>query len=150
MCALLAICAPLAIYSANFLDEIYKKATEDATICVKSYQKLLEDRMGVGVVASELVVGRGDTRDEIVDYVEASKADMLIMGSRDMNALKRYNCNGPWQFSLVFDVTAHLSEAQETTAFTIVTVPCSLSRSPSTRRDGTDDDDDHNCESAIK
>ncbi len=79
----------LAIYSANFLDEIYKKATEDATNCVKKFQKRLEEKLG-GPIACELIVGRGDTRDEIVDYVEASKADMLIMGSRDMNALKRY------------------------------------------------------------
>jgi nucleotide-binding universal stress UspA family protein len=79
----------LAIYSANFLEEIYKKATEDATACVKKFQKRLEEKLGGDSVACELVVGRGDTRDEIVDYVEASKADLLIMGSRDMNALKR-------------------------------------------------------------
>ena len=73
------------------MDEIYKKATEDATLCVKKYQKRLEEKVGSGSegMACELVVGRGDTRDEIVDYVEASKADLLIMGSRDMNALKR-------------------------------------------------------------
>lgn len=69
------------------MDEIYKKATEDATNCVKNFQKRLEEKLGP--IACELIVGRGDTRDEIVDYVEASKADMLIMGSRDMNALKR-------------------------------------------------------------
>lgn len=79
----------VAVYSANFLEEIYKKATEDATQCVKNYQKRLEEQLGTGVIPCELVVGRGDTRDEIVDYVEASKADLLIMGSRDMNALKR-------------------------------------------------------------
>lgn len=37
----------------------------------------------------EMVVGRGETRDEIVDYVQSVKADMLIMGSRDLGALKR-------------------------------------------------------------
>lgn len=80
----------VAIYSANFLDEIYKKATEDATNCVKKFQKRLEEKLGGSeIVPCELIVGRGDTRDEIVDYVEASKADMLILGSRDMNALKR-------------------------------------------------------------
>lgn len=72
------------------MEEIYKKASEDATACVKKFQKRLEEKMGNGSsVPCELIVGRGDTRDEIVDYVEASKADMLIMGSRDMNALKR-------------------------------------------------------------
>lgn len=74
------------------MEEIYKKATEDATSCVKKFQKHLEEKMGESAakaIACELIVGRGDTRDEIVDYVEASKADMLIMGSRDMNALKR-------------------------------------------------------------
>ncbi len=73
------------------MDEIYKKATEDATTCVKKFQKRLDERLGSGAssIPCELIVGRGDTRDEIVDYVEASKADMLIMGSRDMNALKR-------------------------------------------------------------
>ena len=80
----------VAIYSANFLEEIYKKATEDATTCVKKFQKRLEEKFGTSdTIPCELIVGRGDTRDEIVDYVEASKADMLIMGSRDMNALKR-------------------------------------------------------------
>ena len=80
----------LAIYSANFLEEIYKKATEDATACVKKFQKHLDEKLGTSdTIPCELIVGRGDTRDEIVDYVEASKADMLIMGSRDMNALKR-------------------------------------------------------------
>ena len=72
------------------MDEIYKKATEDATNCVKKFQKRLDDNLGeANSIPTELIVGRGDTRDEIVDYVEASKADMLIMGSRDMNALKR-------------------------------------------------------------
>ena len=71
------------------MEEIYKKATEDATTCVKNFQKRLEDKLGASSIACELIVGRGDTRDEIVDYVEASKADILIMGSRDMNALKR-------------------------------------------------------------
>lgn len=72
------------------MDEIYKKATEDATNCVKKFQKRLEEKLGESnSIACELIVGRGDTRDEIVDYVEASKAEMLIMGSRDMNALKR-------------------------------------------------------------
>lgn len=72
------------------MDEIYKKAAEDATECVKKFQKHLEAKLGAeNMPACELVVGRGDTRDEIVDYVEGCKADMLIMGSRDMNALKR-------------------------------------------------------------
>lgn len=71
------------------MEEIYKKATEDATACVKNFQKRLEEKLGGSSIACELIVGRGDTRDEIVDYVEASKADILIMGSRDMNALKR-------------------------------------------------------------
>lgn len=71
------------------MEEIYKKATEDATECVKKFQRRLEEKLGAGKVPCELVVGRGDTRDEIVDYVEASAADLLIMGSRDMNALKR-------------------------------------------------------------
>jgi len=79
----------LAIYSPTFLDEIYRKATDEATVCVKSFQHLLESKLGSGVVATELIIGRGDTRDEIVDYVEACKAEMLVLGSRDMNALKR-------------------------------------------------------------
>ena len=69
------------------MEEIYNKATEDATACVKKFQKRLEEK--IGTIPCELIVGRGDTRDEIADYVEASKADLLIMGSRDMNALKR-------------------------------------------------------------
>jgi nucleotide-binding universal stress UspA family protein len=36
-----------------------------------------------------MIVGRGETRDEIVDYVESVKADLLILGSRDLSTLKR-------------------------------------------------------------
>lgn len=36
-----------------------------------------------------MIIGRGEIRDEIVDYVEDSKSNLLIIGSRDMNALKR-------------------------------------------------------------
>lgn len=40
-------------------------------------------------MACEMVVGRGETRDELVDYVESVNADMLILGSRDLSTLKR-------------------------------------------------------------
>lgn len=40
-------------------------------------------------MACEMVVGRGETRDEIVDYMESVKGDMLILGSRDLSTLKR-------------------------------------------------------------
>lgn len=36
-----------------------------------------------------MVVGRGEVRDEIVDYVESVKADLLVIGSRDLSTLKR-------------------------------------------------------------
>ena len=92
------------------MDEIYKKATEDASTCVKAYQKLLEDRFSPSnAVPCEMVVGRGDTRDEIVDYVEACGADLLIMGSREMGALKRYQ-QSQWNFvSLPFFHHSHIT-----------------------------------------
>ncbi len=37
----------------------------------------------------EMVVGRGEVRDEIVDYVHSARADLLIVGSRDLGTLKR-------------------------------------------------------------
>jgi len=37
----------------------------------------------------EMVVGRGEVRDEIVDYVQSVKADMLVIGTRELGALKR-------------------------------------------------------------
>lgn len=40
-------------------------------------------------MACEMVVGRGETRDEIVDYMESVKGDMLVLGSRDLGTLKR-------------------------------------------------------------
>jgi nucleotide-binding universal stress UspA family protein len=38
----------------------------------------------------EMVVGRGEVRDEVIDYVESIKADLLIIGTRELGALKRY------------------------------------------------------------
>jgi nucleotide-binding universal stress UspA family protein len=38
----------------------------------------------------DMIIGRGETRDEIVDFVETSKAGILIMGNRGLGALKRY------------------------------------------------------------
>lgn len=36
-----------------------------------------------------MVVGRGEVRDEIVDYVQSVKGDLLVLGTRDLGALKR-------------------------------------------------------------
>lgn len=36
-----------------------------------------------------MIVGRGETRDEIVDFVETNKAGILIIGNRGLGALKR-------------------------------------------------------------
>jgi len=76
------------MYSPSFIDEIYKKATEEATQRVREYQKKLEQYFD-NKMECEMVVGRGETRDEIVDYVESVKADLLILGSRGLSALKR-------------------------------------------------------------
>ena len=42
-----------------------------------------------GEIPVEMIVGKGDARDEIVDFVKSSKADSLIVGSRGLGALKR-------------------------------------------------------------
>jgi nucleotide-binding universal stress UspA family protein len=36
-----------------------------------------------------MVVGRGDVRDEIVDYATSAKTDLVVLGSRGLGALKR-------------------------------------------------------------
>lgn len=36
-----------------------------------------------------MIIGKGDARDEVVDFVESVKADLLIVGSRGLGALKR-------------------------------------------------------------
>lgn len=41
----------------------------------------------------EMVVGRGEVRDEVIDYVTNVKADMLVVGTRELGALKRYHVN---------------------------------------------------------
>lgn len=77
-----------AMYSTAFLDEQFERATEEATRVVKEYQRLAEQRFD-GQLKVELVVGRGETRDEIVDFVDTCKADLLVIGSRGFGALKR-------------------------------------------------------------
>lgn len=36
-----------------------------------------------------MVVGRGEVRDEVIDFVQSSKADLLVIGTRELGALKR-------------------------------------------------------------
>jgi nucleotide-binding universal stress UspA family protein len=36
-----------------------------------------------------MVVGRGEIRDEVIDYVANAKADLLVIGTRELGALKR-------------------------------------------------------------
>lgn len=76
------------MYSPSFIDEVYAKATEEAANCVRGYKEELEKHFG-GKIACEMVVGRGEVRDEIVDYVQSSKTDMVVLGTRDQGALKR-------------------------------------------------------------
>lgn len=76
------------MYSPSFIDDVYKKAQEDATKLVRDYQAELEKAFD-NKMPCEMVVGRGEVRDEIVDYVESVKADLLVIGSRDLSTLKR-------------------------------------------------------------
>jgi nucleotide-binding universal stress UspA family protein len=77
-----------AIYLPSFIDEQYEKATEEATRVVRDYQSLAEEQFE-NKLKCEMIVGRGEVRDEIVDFAEASKADLLIVGSRGFGTLKR-------------------------------------------------------------
>lgn len=77
-----------AIYSAQFIDEAYAKATEEATKTVKHYYKVLHDKYGSDL-AIDLIVGRGEVRDEIVDYVNNNAIGLLVIGSRSLGTLKR-------------------------------------------------------------
>lgn len=77
-----------AIYLPSFIDEQYEKATEEATRVVRDYQSLVERHFD-HKLQCEMIVGRGEVRDEIVDFAEASKTDLLVVGSRGLGALKR-------------------------------------------------------------
>lgn len=76
-----------AIYLPSFLDEQYSKATEEASRVLRDYQSRVEQRFKD--LKCEMIVGRGEIRDEIVDFVDASQADLLIVGSRGLGVLKR-------------------------------------------------------------
>jgi nucleotide-binding universal stress UspA family protein len=79
-----------AIYSSSFIDEAYKSAEEEATKTVRAHFKAMQAKLGADFKA-ELIVGRGEVRDEIVDYCNNATNDvgLLIVGSRDLGALKR-------------------------------------------------------------
>lgn len=80
--------ASASIYLPSYIDEQYEKATQEATRCVRDYQSIAERRFD-NKLQCEMIVGRGEVRDEVVDFVETSKADLLVIGSRGLGALKR-------------------------------------------------------------
>lgn len=88
-----------ALYTASVIEEVYQKATEAATQCVRYYNAQLQPLLTQGGRTSppivEMIVGRGDVRDEIVDLSHAASHDMqqgvdlVIVGAREMGGLKR-------------------------------------------------------------
>ena len=78
-----------AIYVPSFIDEQYQKATDEAISCLRSYEHTLNAWFKDTPVKSEKIVGKGEVRDEIVDYAERNKMDLVVMGSRGMGTLKR-------------------------------------------------------------
>jgi nucleotide-binding universal stress UspA family protein len=79
------------LYLPSYIDELYEKATDLATKTIRDYNAIAEqhfEKLGKKL-ESKLIVGKGEVRDEIVDFVEEERADMLIIGSRGMGALKR-------------------------------------------------------------
>ncbi|RKP19028.1 adenine nucleotide alpha hydrolases-like protein [Rozella allomycis CSF55] len=73
--------AGAAVYTTTYIEEMHKKAFGEASALLRRYH---HDKIPV-----EMIVGKGDARDEIVDYVETVKVDALIVGSRGLGALKR-------------------------------------------------------------
>ena len=80
--------AGAAVYSANFIEELQKQAFAEASALLCRYRKELVAKFG-SAVKCDLIIGHGDARDEILDYVESNNADVLLMGSRGLGSLKR-------------------------------------------------------------
>jgi nucleotide-binding universal stress UspA family protein len=83
-----AASAPTAIPPTSLIDDAYRQAVEEATRVISEHQATIEGRFGKDMEC-QVIIGRGEVRDEIVDYVESSKADLLVLGSRGIGALKR-------------------------------------------------------------
>jgi nucleotide-binding universal stress UspA family protein len=72
--------------STNYIEEIQKKNFAEASALLHRYRRALLNKFGGDktAVPVELVVGKGDARDEIVDYIDSVKADLLVIGSRGL------------------------------------------------------------------
>ena len=78
----------MCVYSSVDAEELETKAFDYSSRLLAGLRKELVDKFGDGI-STELIVAKGDARDEIVDYVESIKADTLILGSRGLGAFKR-------------------------------------------------------------
>lgn len=83
------------IYSAGvgggipwtMLEEINRESLDEAKRCVLTHHEAIKKVYSQLEVHS--LVGQGDPRDEIVDAVSRIHADLLVLGSRGLGALKR-------------------------------------------------------------
>lgn len=83
------------IYSAGvgggipwtMLEEINRESLDEAKRCVLNHHESIKKTHPNIEIHS--LVGQGDPRDEIVDAVSRVHADLLILGSRGLGALKR-------------------------------------------------------------
>lgn len=77
-----------ALYSAGYLDEAEKQAVQEATGLLQQFKKKITDVFG-DKVKIEMVIGKGETRDELIDYTVKVNCDLLVLGSRGLGVFKR-------------------------------------------------------------
>ena len=75
------------IYSSSFLEELNAKADEAARELLKKFKAQVHGHDPSLPV--ELIIGKGEVRDELVDYADSAAVDLLVVGSRGLGALKR-------------------------------------------------------------
>lgn len=88
------LAAGAAMYSPTFIEEIKQTAENSAHQYLKKVLTELKSAFG-NEIHIELLVAHGHARDEIVDYCNkqvkehADHEHLLVVGSRQLNALKR-------------------------------------------------------------
>ena len=83
--------ANAAMYTPDFVDQITKAAEDQATSLVRKLRALVKERFAH--LSVEMVVGKGEVKNEIVDYCndkwKQDKNMMLVLSSRGLGQVKR-------------------------------------------------------------
>ncbi|KAG2185726.1 hypothetical protein INT43_002161, partial [Umbelopsis isabellina] len=78
-----------AVYDYQYLMEIEQQIEERTTTAMKQYEKQLADQ-NIRVHMKVYRTIGSESRNVLVEYTNSSKADILIMGSRNLSAWKRF------------------------------------------------------------